>query len=60
MDNLDQLKQEIKRKAGIPEDKKVILYLPTWRDKTGSARRLCSDAPRHRERHSQAREYGCS
>ena len=27
-----QLKQEIKRKAGIPEDKKVILYLPTWRD----------------------------
>ena len=30
--NNEQLKQEIKRKAGIPEDKKVILYLPTWRD----------------------------
>ena len=30
--NNEQLKQEIKKKAGIPEDKKVILYLPTWRD----------------------------
>ena len=28
----EQLKKDIKRKAGIPEDKKVILYLPTWRD----------------------------
>ena len=27
-----ELKKSIKKKAGIPEDKKVVLYLPTWRD----------------------------
>jgi CDP-glycerol glycerophosphotransferase len=30
--NNTELKNEIRTKLGIPEDKKVILYVPTWRD----------------------------
>ena len=30
--NNEELKQELRAKLGIPENKKVILYVPTWRD----------------------------
>lgn len=31
-DNRDSIAASIKKKVGIPKDKKVILYAPTWRD----------------------------
>ena len=31
-ENRDRLAVEIKRKLNIPEDKKTVLYAPTWRD----------------------------
>jgi CDP-glycerol glycerophosphotransferase (TagB/SpsB family) len=31
-DELTQTKMDVKAKLGIPSDKKVILYAPTWRD----------------------------
>lgn len=31
-DNKDEIALEVKRELGIPEDKRVILYAPTWRD----------------------------
>lgn len=31
-DNRPETMKAIKRKMNIPEDKKVILYAPTWRD----------------------------
>ncbi len=31
-DNRDSLASAIKKKVGIPKDKKVVLYAPTWRD----------------------------
>lgn len=31
-DNKDELAAEIKDRLGIPKDKKIILYAPTWRD----------------------------
>lgn len=31
-ENKDEIAQNIKEKLGIPSDKKVILYAPTWRD----------------------------
>lgn len=30
--NKDEIAKEVKREFGIPEDKRVILYAPTWRD----------------------------
>lgn len=30
--DLDERAKKIKKKLGIPEDKKVIMYAPTWRD----------------------------
>lgn len=32
-----ELRDELKEKIGIPKDKKVILYAPTWRDNESSA-----------------------
>lgn len=31
-DHADQIAREVKAEFGIPEDKRVILYAPTWRD----------------------------
>lgn len=31
-DNKDEIAKDLKKKLGIPEDKKTILYAPTWRD----------------------------
>lgn len=31
-DNKEQIAADIRKRLGIPEDKKVILYAPTWRD----------------------------
>lgn len=31
-DNKDEIAAEVKKELGIPEDKRVILYAPTWRD----------------------------
>ena len=31
-DNRDEIAEEVKREFGIPKDKRVILYAPTWRD----------------------------
>lgn len=31
-DNRDEIAANVKKKLGIPADKKVILYAPTWRD----------------------------
>lgn len=31
-ENKDEIALEVKREFGIPEDKRVILYAPTWRD----------------------------
>lgn len=31
-DNADEITKRVKDKLGIPQDKKVILYAPTWRD----------------------------
>lgn len=31
-ENKDQLAHQIKTKLGIPKDKKIVLYAPTWRD----------------------------
>lgn len=31
-DRADQIAREVKAEFGIPEDKRVILYAPTWRD----------------------------
>ena len=31
-DNREEIAAEVKREFGIPEDKRVILYAPTWRD----------------------------
>lgn len=31
-DNADEIAKRVKDKLGIPQDKKVILYAPTWRD----------------------------
>ena len=30
--NKDQIAKDLRKKLGIPEDKKTILYAPTWRD----------------------------
>ncbi|WP_153463445.1 bifunctional glycosyltransferase/CDP-glycerol:glycerophosphate glycerophosphotransferase [Sediminibacillus terrae] len=30
--DMEQLQKELKTKLGIPEEKKVVLYAPTWRD----------------------------
>lgn len=30
--NKDEIAQQLKEKLGIPKDKKIILYAPTWRD----------------------------
>jgi CDP-glycerol glycerophosphotransferase (TagB/SpsB family) len=30
--DLETVKQEIKKKINLPQDKKIILYAPTWRD----------------------------
>ncbi|MEC1544807.1 CDP-glycerol glycerophosphotransferase family protein [Bacillus halotolerans] len=35
--DISGLRDELKEKIGIPKDKKVILYAPTWRDNESSA-----------------------
>ncbi|MCY9012933.1 CDP-glycerol glycerophosphotransferase family protein [Bacillus inaquosorum] len=35
--DISGLRDELKEKVGIPKDKKVILYAPTWRDNESSA-----------------------
>ena len=30
--NKDEIAKDLRKKLGIPEDKKTILYAPTWRD----------------------------
>ena len=31
-ENIEQMSKDIKKKIGIPEGKKCVLYAPTWRD----------------------------
>lgn len=46
----DELKHQVKRKLGIPEDKKVILYAPTWRESTNGGRSYDIAPPVHFDR----------
>ncbi len=53
-DNKEEIAAEVKRELGIPPDKRVILYAPTWRDNqpvgVGQYRfTLALDLPRLRE-----------
>lgn len=41
----DNLKQEYKRQMGIPENKKVILYAPTWRDSSNKGKKYVIAPP---------------
>lgn len=43
----DSKKQEIKKKLGLPENKKVILYAPTWRESTDGGKSYAIKPPIH-------------
>ncbi|MCR5742993.1 MAG: CDP-glycerol glycerophosphotransferase family protein [Lachnospiraceae bacterium] len=43
----DAKKQEMRRKLGIPEGKKVILYAPTWRESTDGGKSYAIKPPIH-------------
>lgn len=43
----DNKKLEMRKKIGIPEDKKVILYAPTWRESTDGGKTYAIKPPIH-------------
>lgn len=43
----DGKKQEMKKKLGLPENKKVILYAPTWRESTDGGKSYAIKPPIH-------------
>ena len=46
----DEKRQELRRKFGIPDGKKVILYAPTWRESTDRGRSYAIKPPIHFEK----------
>ena len=43
----DKAKAEMRMRLGIPEDKKVILYAPTWRESTDGGKSYAIEPPIH-------------